>query len=272
MHGCDLECHSHISIQPTALGYTVQELPYDVEDGVAVVTLGSGIGDKLSPWGTKEEEHRLEPRLVLALFDALERAELDSNVQALVLSAEGRFWCNGFDLKWIQQHMDLAEALQQAVELLYARVLQYPKPTLAAINGHACAGGAMLMLAFDFKIMNEDKGFVFMPGIDLGIVYTPGCNARPSSRYVFPLREHRTQEGRWTSRDVSAHDGKAAAAATPRLHHLWRALHGCDTRATRRRRNCSGLSGRLTCIARESEDMHRERAKGAGGRGRGCEE
>jgi hypothetical protein len=157
------------------LGYTIQELPYDVEDGVAVVTLGCGIGDKLSPWGTKEEEHRLEPRLVLALFKALERAELDSNVQALVLSAEGRFWCNGFDLKWIQQHMDLAEALQQAVELLYARILQYPKPTLAAINGHACAGGAMLMLAFDFRIMNEDKGFVFMPGIDLGIVYTPGC-------------------------------------------------------------------------------------------------
>ena len=100
--------------------------------------------------------------------------EDDQAAHALILSAEGKFWCNGFDLKWIQEHMDLAEALQQAVELLYARILQFPKPTLAAVNGHACAGGAMLMLAFDFRIMNVEKGFVFMPGIDLGIVYTPG--------------------------------------------------------------------------------------------------
>ena len=110
MRGTALE--SKLLEHVRALEYSPLKLDYEVTDGVAVVSLGSGNGGALSPWGTKEEEHRLEPRLLLALFESLERAEHDQTAQALILSAEGRFWCNGFDLKWIQKHMDLAEALQ----------------------------------------------------------------------------------------------------------------------------------------------------------------
>ena len=80
------------------------ELNYHIEDGMAIVSLGGSDPDDVTPWNTKSEEHRLEPRLVLALFSALDRAEEDEAVQALVVTAEGRFWSNGFDLKVIPSH------------------------------------------------------------------------------------------------------------------------------------------------------------------------
>jgi enoyl-CoA hydratase/carnithine racemase len=178
-----LESIGKSAVGDCALDYRV------TDDNVAVVLLGGGDEGLERPWGTKMEEHRLEPHLVLGLLHALDRAQNDPAIKALVVTADGRFFCNGFDLKWIQAHLDLADALQQAVELLYAIILQFPKPTLAAVNGHACAGGAMLMLAFDFRIMNAEKGFVFVPGIDLGIVYTPGMSALMASK--LPQQLHR---------------------------------------------------------------------------------
>jgi 1,4-dihydroxy-2-naphthoyl-CoA synthase len=123
---------------------TIPALEYKLSDGIAIISLGNSASGE-SPWGTNEEEHRLEPRTVIGLSRALEQAENDDSVQCVVVKAEGRYWSNGFDLKWIQQNMHLADALQQAVELLCAHILQYSKPTLAAVNGHACAAGAMLV-------------------------------------------------------------------------------------------------------------------------------
>ena len=184
----------------------VSALEYTVSEGVAIVSLGGASPGQESLWGTKEEEHRLEPRRVLGLLNALDQAENDPSVFALVISAEGRFWCNGFDLLWIQNRMDLANALQEAVELLLARILQYPKPTLAAVNGHATAAGAMLMLACDFTIMNADKGFVFMPGIDLGWAYSPGMTSLMASK--LPQQLHRDfiiYAQRFTAKTLASH-------------------------------------------------------------------
>jgi enoyl-CoA hydratase/carnithine racemase len=41
--------------------------------------------------------------------------------------------------------------------------------TVAAINGHFCAAGAMLGLAFDMRVMRTDKGMFFVPAVDLGL-------------------------------------------------------------------------------------------------------
>lgn len=152
-------------------------LHYTTENGVATISLGDQASEDVLPWGTKAEEHRLYPELVLALLGALDRIAEDVAVQALVVTASGRFWSNGFDLKWIQQHPDMADALQQVTEVLCARLLKFPKPTVAAVNGHAAAAGAMLLLSFDVKVMNSTKGFCFVPGIDLGLVYSPGMTA-----------------------------------------------------------------------------------------------
>ena len=78
----------------------VPEMRYTVDDGVAVVSLG-GAGKGVTAWNTKEKEHRLRPGSVLALKLVLDRVERDPAVSAVVVSAEGFYWCNGFDTNWI---------------------------------------------------------------------------------------------------------------------------------------------------------------------------
>ena len=134
--------------------------------------------------------------------------------------------------QWIEEHLDLACELQQAAELLMARILQFSKPTLAAVNGHACAAGAMLMLAFDFRIMNAEKGFVFVPGIDLGLVYSPGMSSLMASK--LPQQLHRDfiiYGRRFTAKTLEPYGVVEAVAADEVLAETLKRAQGLKAKA-----------------------------------------
>mmetsp|Transcript_21598 Transcript_21598/g.42418 ORF Transcript_21598/g.42418 Transcript_21598/m.42418 type:complete len:425 (+) Transcript_21598:283-1557(+) len=146
-----------------------------VGDGrIAVATILGGDAAETFAWGTRVCEHRVNPFLVEAINAALDAALREQDVRGVVVTAEGKFFSNGMDLKWIDANPSEADELQKNTEKLLARILTFPLPTIAAINGHFCAAGAMLGLAFDYRIMNAEKGLFFVPGIDLGLVYSPG--------------------------------------------------------------------------------------------------
>ena len=63
------------------------------------------------------------------------------------------------------------------VQHLLARVLALPVPTVAAIQGHAFAAGAMLTLSHDARVMRADRGFWCLPEVDIHIPFTPGMSA-----------------------------------------------------------------------------------------------
>jgi enoyl-CoA hydratase/carnithine racemase len=63
------------------------------------------------------------------------------------------------------------------------RVMGFPVPTVAAMNGHAFAAGAMLALAHDFRVMRTDRGFFCLPEVDIKIPLAPGMRALIQSRF-----------------------------------------------------------------------------------------
>lgn len=148
------------------------EVSLEMQDGIAIITL---IGSEGSfAWGTKKEEHRWNPVTVAALGQALDVVEANNQASVVVVANVGKFWSNGFDLKWADAHDDVANAdHSQRLNKLMARICCFPLPTVAAMTGHWCAAGGMMGLAFDYRVMSSDRGFFFIPGIDLGLVYAP---------------------------------------------------------------------------------------------------
>eukprot|EP00756_Hemistasia_phaeocysticola_P002944 Hpha_TRINITY_DN11971_c0_g1::TRINITY_DN11971_c0_g1_i3::g.20651::m.20651 len=142
------------------------------EGGVAVVTMADTEG--MHPWGTPKAEHRWNPVSVEGLHSILDTLEADQTVQSLVVAAKGKFWSNGMDLQWVDQASPEEGAqCNRRLNDLMARVLCFPVPTVAAFQGHWCAAGGMFGLCFDYRVMANNRGYFFVPGVDLGIVYSP---------------------------------------------------------------------------------------------------
>ena len=117
------------------------------------------------------------------IIAALDRAEKESAGISccLVTTSTGKFYSNGLDLSWLLEQEDpqgkAQELMLSTFHKLLRRVMTFPMPTVAAVNGHAMAGGWLLALAHDYRIMNNEKGFVCMTEIDIGARLTKPLNA-----------------------------------------------------------------------------------------------
>jgi enoyl-CoA hydratase/carnithine racemase len=128
-------------------------------------------------------ENRFNPASLTAIGAVLDEFEATEGPRALVITGDGKFFSNGLDLEWMSgaSPADAEEMLRQA-HLLLARVLVFPAVTVAAVNGHAFAAGAMLALACDSRVMREDRGYFCLPEVDLGLAFTPGMTALLKAR------------------------------------------------------------------------------------------
>ncbi|HEX4438315.1 MAG TPA: enoyl-CoA hydratase-related protein [Solirubrobacteraceae bacterium] len=105
---------------------------------------------------------------------------------ALVTSARGKIWSNGLDLEWMGTQGEAVIPFVGRVHELLARVLEIGVPTVAAMQGHVFAAGAMLALAHDQRTMRADRGYFCLPEVDIGIPFTPGMSALIAAR--LPVR------------------------------------------------------------------------------------
>jgi enoyl-CoA hydratase/carnithine racemase len=129
---------------------------------------------------------------------------------ALVTVADGKFWSNGLDLDWLTANLDRAEHYVAEVHGLLAQLLALPVPTVAAIQGHCFAAGAMLALAHDWRTMRSDRGFFCLPEIDIGIPFSTGMDALLRAK----LTPATAIEAMMTGRRYGGSDAAAAGIVT----------------------------------------------------------
>src|SRR5205814_1859850 len=101
-----------------------------------------------------------------------------------------------------------------SVHELFAKVLALPVPTVAAIQGHAFAGGAMLSLAHDFRVMRADRGFFCLPEVDINIPFSRGMSELIQGR----LSKKTAHEAMTTGRRYGGADCMAAGIVDAVAH------------------------------------------------------
>ena len=129
-----------------------------------------------------DNENRFSPAFLDGLSAALDTVEAAEGPRALVTVGTGKFYSNGLDLGWVSQDAERWGPYLDRIHRLYARVLRLPMPTVAAVNGHAFAGGGMLALAHDFRVMRADRGYFCLPEVDLGLGFSPAMAALIQAR------------------------------------------------------------------------------------------
>ncbi|MCT4352440.1 enoyl-CoA hydratase-related protein [Streptomyces sp. Je 1-79] len=160
----------------------------DRQDNVFVLDLGDG-------------ENRFHPDWIASVHAALDEVEKADGPRALVTAATGKFYSNGLDLEWLFAHADQHQNYVISVHELLARMLSLPVITVAALQGHTFAAGAMFSLAHDFRVMRADRGYWCLPEADINIPFTPGMSAliqsrlTPQSAHTAMLTAHRYAGG-----------------------------------------------------------------------------
>lgn len=136
---------------------------------VFVLDLGSG-------------ENRFNPNQIAAIAAAIDEVEATAAPRALVTVADGKFWSNGLDLDWMGANPDQLQPALDAYHHLLAATLAASVPTVAAIQGHAFAAGAMFATAHDHIVMRADRGYWCVPEVALRMPFTPGMAALLQAR------------------------------------------------------------------------------------------
>jgi len=124
-------------------------------------------------------------------MDLLDEIEQQTRATLLLVhSAHEKIWSNGIDLEWLLaetgRNPDAGRRFPERIMALLRRLLTYPLTTVAVINGHAFAGGAIMACAFDFRFMRSDRGYFCFPEVDIQIPFLPVWT--PYSRRPCPRR------------------------------------------------------------------------------------
>ena len=148
----------------------MDKVTFRLENEVAVVSLNDG-------------ENRFNNDFLNAFLSVLDAVENETDARTMIVtSSHEKIFSNGIDLDWLSGFINAGQ-IDEVKRFLYKqnelfkRLVTYPLITIAAISGHAFAGGAILACAFDFRLMRSDRGFFCFPEVDLGIPFLPGMNA-----------------------------------------------------------------------------------------------
>lgn len=152
----------------------MSEPSLETDGEVSVLHLGLPDGPDL--------EHRFHPDWLTAVHALLDEVQSRPGPRALVTTAAGKFYSTGADLQWGADNPTNVDEYLSDIQVLLARVLALPIPTVAAVQGHCFGAGAFFAIAHDHTVMRADRGYLCFPGITIGASYAPGVLALAATR------------------------------------------------------------------------------------------
>ena len=147
---------------------TYKSILMEQDGAIAIVTLNRP--DKLNAYTTEMGDE---------VTHAIRRLRDDAATRVVILTGAGRAFCAGVDLEHLKAHREGQNASdgprlgeEDFLRKLPLEMLEYPKPIIAAINGHAVGVGMTMAMPCDIRIAAHDAklGFVFarlgiLPGL-----------------------------------------------------------------------------------------------------------
>lgn len=130
-----------------------ENILYEVSEGIATITLNRP--DKLNAYTTEMGDE---------VVDAFAKIRQDSAVRVAILTGAGRGFCAGVDLEHLKAHQAGQNAStgkaprlgeEDFLRKLPLELLEFPKPVIAAVNGHAIGVGVTMILPCDIRIAAE---------------------------------------------------------------------------------------------------------------------
>lgn len=130
------------------------------DDGIAVITMSHG------------KANALDIEFCQALTALFVQLRTSADVRAVVLTGQGKMFSAGVDLKRLSAGgADYVVEFLPTLHALYEAVFFCPKPVIAAINGHAIAGGAVLAACADRRVMASEAGRIGVTELQVGVPF-----------------------------------------------------------------------------------------------------
>jgi enoyl-CoA hydratase/carnithine racemase len=142
----------------------MEHVKSEIDEGLLVVTMARG------------KANALNSAMIDELNAAIADAVSDESVRGVVLASDrAKFFSGGFDVIEVfgYDREMMTDFFGRFIDL-YEGMMRLPKPVVAAVSGHAFAGGAVLALACDARVMAEGEFGFALNEINLGLALPPG--------------------------------------------------------------------------------------------------
>lgn len=131
------------------------------ENGIAVVALRYG------------KANALDVKFCRALGKEFRRLA-KSDARAAIVTSSGKIFSAGVDLpRAAEGGRKYLKALVLALDAMYEEIFFFPKPLIAAVNGHAIAGGCVLACCADYRVLARDAGRMGVTELRVGVPFPP---------------------------------------------------------------------------------------------------
>ncbi len=130
-----------------------------IKDRLAIITLNRG------------KSNALNREMVTELTDMLQNIESDSKIGGVIITGKEHFFTAGLDLiELYNYNEEEAKGFWHLFLNFVAKITAFKKPLIAAINGHSPAGGCVIALACDARVMAEGKYIIGLNEVPVGII------------------------------------------------------------------------------------------------------